>query len=330
MRKKKILVIGPELSHFVKSDIELLRNIYDVSELFTPLNKIGIILSCIKSISLVLKSDLIYIWFADAHALIPIILSKLLGKKSILVIGGYEIAKVNDPEIGIVYGNQNYITRKIITNISIKLADVVVVPSEPCSTLLKEILPSVNPVIIYPSIPCMCLSTPRKLENSVLMVATANKDNEVLKGISTYNAVAKWFDFPFYIIGDYESDSKSKYQNLVFLGRLSHDNVLEVMNNIKVYCQISYLESFGMAVVEAMSQGCIPVVTNKGSLPNIIDRFGYVVKYGDIDDTRSAIQSAISTNSDISEMVSYTKRFSNDVRITKLVSVIDDLFGVIQ
>jgi len=46
----------------------------------------------------VLWADITFSWFADTHAFLAVLLSKLFRKKSIVVVGGYEVANV--PEIG--------------------------------------------------------------------------------------------------------------------------------------------------------------------------------------------------------------------------------------
>jgi glycosyltransferase involved in cell wall biosynthesis len=45
----------------------------------------------------------------------------------------------------------------------------------------------------------------------------------------------------------------------------------------KVYLQLSRHEAFGVSVVEAISKGCITIVSNEYALPEIVNNYGYTV-----------------------------------------------------
>ena len=49
-------------------------------------------------------------------------------------------------------------------------------------------------------------------------------------------------------------------------------NVIEWLDKADIFVYpVIWKEAFGISVVEAMSRGCIPIVTKKGGLPEIID-----------------------------------------------------------
>jgi len=60
------------------------------------------------------------------------------------------------------------------------------------------------------------------------------------------------------------------------------DDIVETMRHFSYYVQASRSESFGISVIEAMSLGIAPIVTNRGALPEIVDHMatGVVVPYG--------------------------------------------------
>jgi glycosyltransferase involved in cell wall biosynthesis len=60
-----------------------------------------------------------------------------------------------------------------------------------------------------------------------------------------------------------------------------------------VYVQLSAYESFGMALAEAMQCGCVPVVTRRGALPEVVGDAGWYVPYGDPDAAARAIREAL-------------------------------------
>ena len=64
------------------------------------------------------QCDLVFCWFASWHSLAPVLLARLLGKPSVVVIGGYDTA--NLPEAG--YGSQRGGLRQLIARVVIRSA----------------------------------------------------------------------------------------------------------------------------------------------------------------------------------------------------------------
>jgi len=92
---------------------------------------------------------------------------------------------------------------------------------------------------------------------------------------------------------------------------IQHDELINLLKSTRVYCQLSYTESFGMTLLEAMSCGCIPVVTDRDALPEVVGDCGYVVPYGDVDATRKAILKAFK-NRDVVKSINRVKMFSKE------------------
>src|SRR5262245_20201835 len=94
----KILFVHNGLTEFVRLDLAALRESFDVTERFERSR-------FINPFSLwreVKSHDLIFGWFASWHTFLPVQFAKMLGKPSVIVSGGYDVA--NMPEIG--YGHQ--------------------------------------------------------------------------------------------------------------------------------------------------------------------------------------------------------------------------------
>jgi hypothetical protein len=62
--------------------------------------------------------------------------------------------------------------------------------------------------------------------------------------------------------------------NVEFLGFVSDEELFSLYARASVYVQASMHEGFGLSVAEAMSAGCIPVVTRAGSLPEVVGDVG--------------------------------------------------------
>ena len=68
--------------------------------------------------------DLAVMWFAGGHAAATVLLAKLLGKKSIIVVGGFDVACI--PEINYGRFTQSW-TRRLLTRLALHHADRVLV-----------------------------------------------------------------------------------------------------------------------------------------------------------------------------------------------------------
>ena len=102
-RKIKILFVCTSKLSFIRKDLELLRKHFDVKVMDyfilsirgRPKDTLRTIFTLIKGI---LWADLTFSWFASTQAFWAVRLSKIFKKKSIVVVGGIDVAKV--PEIG--------------------------------------------------------------------------------------------------------------------------------------------------------------------------------------------------------------------------------------
>ena len=129
-------------------------------------------------------------------------------------------------------------------------------------------------------------------------IAKATENSIKLKGLESFSkASINFSDLSFIIIGKYDELSYNKLKKinpkLVFTGEISHDRVYNWLKKAKVYCQLSYIESFGMGVAEAMSCECVPVVTKKGSLIEVVGDLGFYTPYGDEKTTAKSIKKAL-------------------------------------
>jgi len=122
MQRKRILFVYTSFSSFVETDYNILSKFADVKQYKFESSKIifKMIFEQVKlKIFLLMniwKYDLIYCWFADYHSFLPILFSKLFKKKSILVLGGYDVTYI--PELK--YGSFSNPLRSFCAKFSIK------------------------------------------------------------------------------------------------------------------------------------------------------------------------------------------------------------------
>ena len=89
----KILFVCPTFSSFIQNDLDILRKHFDVRVAHYQ-GKNGIPKFVIATLKGVLWADVTFSWFADVHAFATVLFSKIFRRKSIVVVGGYEVAKV--------------------------------------------------------------------------------------------------------------------------------------------------------------------------------------------------------------------------------------------
>ena len=83
----KILFVYQALSTFVKKDLDILRSANAVREVhFQGINDISKLWSGVK------WCDVSFSWFGKLHAFFTVLFSKMLGKKSVVISGGDDVA----------------------------------------------------------------------------------------------------------------------------------------------------------------------------------------------------------------------------------------------
>jgi len=279
----KVLFTYSKMSGFVKNDIDLLSSMYEIKTVqIKPSIK-----PFIEMFKGILWADYTYSWFANIGALWCVIWSKLFRKKSIVVIGGYEVAKIPEIRYGAMLDKNESRKVKFILN----HADELICVSDYNKKETQQYTD--NPLkLIYNCVDTDYFKPHGDKEDIVLMVASA--DAKIRKGIHTYIEVAKQMpDIQFVMVGSNDFDKNDIPSNLKLPGHISDQELLEYYQRAKVYCQLSYYESFGVAILEAMACNCIPVVTHVAAIPEVVGLTGYYVEYGNVEDTVNAIKQVL-------------------------------------
>jgi len=329
-RKKKVLFVKNVTFPFIEKDVEILKKHFDVGVVHFVLNIRNLkdtLLTPFKMIKGVLWSDITFSWFADIHAFWAVLLSKLFRKKSIVVVGGFEVAKVPEINYGLMLSPKSACRTKYV----LENADKLLAVSE---FNKKEILKYRNPEAVervYNGVNSDKFKPDGEKENLAITIAAITRRNKVLlKGLDTFVKSAKFLsDVKFLVIG-IQGDALKKLQdiapsNVAFIGPLSQDELISYYQKAKVYCQLSYRESFGMALTEAMSCECVPVVTNRAALPEVVDDTGFYVPYGDEKATAEAIKKALNSDKGKEARERIKKMFPIERREKELVEIIRGL-----
>lgn len=127
---------------------------------------------------------------------------------------------------------------------------------------------------------------PTKVPNKILVnkkmkiiyVGQLIKRKHVDKIIKVLTSLNNCFDFECEIIGDGEelealkdiANKTDLKNNIAFLGRLQHKEVIKKMLQANLFIMISEGEAFGLVYLEAMSQGCIAIASKDSGMEDII------------------------------------------------------------
>ncbi len=135
-------------------------------------------------------------------------------------------------------------------------------------------------------------------ENLVITVASGSGNVITLKGLNAFlGAASQLPEVKFLVLGlskeDRDKLEAKSTENVELCGYVSHEELVSFYQRARVYCQLSYRESFGVALAEAMACGCVPVVTDCGALPEVVGDAGFYVPYGDERKTAEGIKEAL-------------------------------------
>jgi glycosyltransferase involved in cell wall biosynthesis len=244
-------------------------------------------------------ADLVFAWFGGYHALLPFALAKAQGRKCVAIASGYDVADL--PEID--YGNMRPGVRRVIGRRVFALADKVLAVSHFAGqeAARNALVPARKITVIPHGLDAGRFQpSPSVLRRpQVLTVASLKPDTLLRKGLNEFAAVAARLpQIPFLIAGPQDPAVAAEMRrtappNLRLLGPVYGDALIELMQASAVYAQLSAYESFGMALAEAMLCGCVPVVTDRASLPEVVGATGAIAPYADLDAYAAAIQAAL-------------------------------------
>lgn len=299
-----LLFIHNGKSTFVANDIKILTALYDVKEYcYLPSKKFsanfcGQAKLLFWLVRWLRKAEIIYIWFGDYHSLLPVWVGKLFKKKVYLVVGGYDIA--NFSEYG--YGGLIKPLRRFFILQSFKHATLCLAVSSYVQKGLKQL--GYDSALVYNGVETQSSEPIFLKEKLVLSVNAVDSFSRFkIKGVDLFIEVARELpEFEFCLIGVKKKLLKNIRLpvNLCVLEALPHAELTVYYAKAKVYAQFSLVESFCLAVAEAMLAGCVPVVAAVGALPEVGGEAAYYLSSRHAGEASSLIKKAMLENTESS------------------------------
>ncbi len=321
----RIAFIHNGLATFVERDMRILRERHEVREV-----RYRSLLSLPKMFAAILRSDLSFTWFASIHAFWAVLFSKLLGRKAVVVSGGYDAACV--PEIR--YGLCCRWWKRWCPKLVFRLADLILCVSQynMRETMINALAPRRKVMLLYNAVetelfPLSHNSNFRK----VITVAAITDITFRKKGLHLFVQSARFLpDVEFLMVGP-EVDSAGKRlreeapSNVVFTGPRYGGELVSALQQAKVYVQASVHESFGVAVAEAMLCGCVPVVSRRGALPEVVGDCGFYLEELTPEELANKVRLALESDIGPKARRRILEKFPFERREKKLLAAINHL-----
>jgi glycosyltransferase involved in cell wall biosynthesis len=290
-------------SPFIQNDLRILRKYFDVrvvdsNFIMDRFNFLYFLKTILHLIIGVLWADIAFIWFADKDAYWVVRFSNFLKKKSIVVVGGYDVARVPEIKYGALLNQKNASRTKYV----LENTDVVLTVDDGLrEDAINNLDIEGNNIKTIPTGYDYKKFKPNGVkEDLVISVSTGNNWMRIqLKGLDTFVKSAKLLPNVRFLVIGIEGDCKEKLKriassNVDFIGLLSQAKLIEYYQRAKVYCQLSIREGLPNALCEAMLCECIPVGTNVQGVKTAIGETGFYVPYCNTKATAYAIKKALS------------------------------------
>ncbi len=273
----RIIFVHNGRERFVQDDLALLRRSFDVTDWYQPTR----LYNPMRLAQLVRSHDLVFSWFASWHALAPVWLARCLGKPAVTVVGGYDTACV--PEAG--YGSQRGGFKRLVARKVIQLSSHLITNSYAArrEAITNAGADATKISVIYHGVEPIQLDEQSHREQIALTVGGVWRENLLRKGLLPFVQAAAYLPtIRFIHAGGWFDDSVNDLRraagpNVQIKGRVSDNELGALYRSASVYVQPSLHEGFGLSVAEAMSAGCVPVVSACGALPEVVGSHGILL-----------------------------------------------------
>jgi len=239
--------------------------------------------------------NITFSWFASVYSSILVFFTKFFSVKSILILGGVDVAK----EKKYNYGIWNSWWKSKLVRYGITHADIVLAVDD---SLKHEAIrlahyDGANISVVPTGYDSKRWMPEGKKQQFVLSVGSVSdlprlkaKGLDILFDIATHMS-----DVSFVVIGLAERLRQQLVipANVRCLPVLPQEELLHYYQTAKVYCQLSRREGLPNALCEAMLCSCIPVGSNKFGIPYAIGDTGFLVDIEDRDEIAQTIRSAL-------------------------------------
>jgi glycosyltransferase involved in cell wall biosynthesis len=329
----RILFVRPWGGKFMDIDKQMLAEhfrVQVVNAIWRENKLLSIALVPLRIFRGVLRSDVTYSWFAGVHSYFAVLWSRLLNKKSIVIVGGYEVARVP----GIHYGLFSYVFSRLV-RYTLNHADIVLTVDD---SLKQEAIENIgangaNIRTVPTGYDGNEFRPSGEKQNLALTIGYSRTlDRNRIKGIDVFAECAKALpDIEFVAIGvegeAFDILANMKIDNLHLLGLVPQSVLHPYFQKAKVYCQFSRHEGLPNALCEAMLCECVPTGTKICGIPTAIGDTGFYAEVGDPKTAIEAIKSALISNKGPEARERIRRLFPLERREREILQAVKDVLG---
>lgn len=321
----RVLFVRQGLMSFVRKDLEILQATHQVRDMpFRGPQDVPVLLRGTQ------WADLTFSWFGKLHAFFAVLFSKTLDRKAVVVAGGDDVAC--EPEIG--YGMFSYWWKKWCPLLVFRHADLILSVSE---FNRREALVNARPdpdkvSLLYHGFDTRKWERTDDLpkEKMVLTVGRVSGETFVAKGLALFVRSATLLpDVSFVLVGPWQDGAIDRLKaiappNVTFTGGLYGGDLVRMYSRGSVYVQASVHESFGCSVAEAMLCECVPVVSRRGALPEVVGDCGFYVEELTPEAVVAQIEQALRSDLGPEARARIVREFPLEKRRAALLAAVDE------
>ena len=326
MPSLRILFTSTLSTTFISEDLLILRRHFDVRELID--RGLPALLRIVRQVHGI---DVTFTWFASVYSFAVTLMARILGKKSVIVIGGVDVSR--HPEIG--YGLWTSRWKGLLAGYALRHADRVL-------TVDPALGRDAMHLARYDGRNIRWVPTGYDSEfwipgtgksPSVLTVAACWDETRLrAKGIDFLCQAAR--ELPavrFTVVGIaqviQELVRSMAPSNVEIIGHVPRQDLLRYYQSSKVYCQPSYTEGFPNSLCEAMLCACVPLGTRVGGMPTAIGEAGFLVPFGEVEAMVAGLSSALQSSEDAGARArkQIADNFTLERRERELVHILQEL-----
>jgi glycosyltransferase involved in cell wall biosynthesis len=299
---KTIFYFYTKSTSFIQKDLTIFRKEFKVIEHCfptpekwkTPLLFLSQILFLVSNLKL-WKNAVVVTQFAGYHSFIPVFWAWLFGKKSIIVAGGTDCVSFPSLRYGHFhkkllawFTRQSYRWVKVVSAVHQCLfyrKDNYYLEAEseqgilhflPEARFEQNVIPNGYDTQAF----SIRIPWENRPEKSFITIS-ASLDNPIrmkLKGVDLVLDLANSRpDCQFTFVGASDHSHLEIPENVLLLPFLPNNELVDLYNNHRFYFQLSISEGFPNALCEAMACGCIPIVSQVASMPEIVGESGFIL-----------------------------------------------------